>query len=87
MRMDKFPMLSGTWTRQGFCRDLVPTDFYYSIQLLQQRVVMMVSDPLAFGRLSDHVPDWQPRTLLVMVEPRWIDLKNTHKTYYQKNRK
>ena len=35
-------------------------------------------DPLMFSCPADHVPDWQPRILLGMVEARSINVKNTH---------
>ena len=36
-----------------------------------------VGIPLTFSCPADHVPDWQPRILLGMVEARSINLKNT----------
>ena len=36
--------------------------------------------PFIFFCSVDHVPDWQPRILLGMVEARWIHVKNTTKT-------
>ena len=38
-------------------------------------------DPLTLVPLCDHVPDWQPRILLGMVEARSVNVKNTT-TYY-----
>ena len=29
---------------------------------------------------ADHVPDWQPRVLLGMVEARWVNVKKTTTT-------
>ena len=34
-------------------------------------------DPLTLVPLCDHVPDWQPRILLGMVEARSVNVKNT----------
>ena len=34
--------------------------------------------PLIFCCPADHVPDWQPRILLGMVEARSVNAKNTH---------
>ena len=31
-----------------------------------------------FSCPADHVPDWQPRTFLGMVEARSVNVKNTH---------
>ena len=31
-----------------------------------------------------HVPDWQPRILLGMVEARSVDAKNTHTRFIQR---
>ena len=36
-----------------------------------------VGVPLIFSCPTDHVPDWQPRILLGMVEARSVDVKNT----------
>ena len=33
---------------------------------------------LIFSCPADHVPDWQPRRLLGMVEARSVNVKNTH---------
>ena len=37
-------------------------------------------DPLTLVPLCDHVPDWQPRILLGMVEARSVNVKNTTTT-------
>ena len=37
-----------------------------------------VEVPLIFSRPADHVPDWQPRILLGMVEARSVNMKNAH---------
>ena len=39
-----------------------------------------MSDPLTLVPLCDHVPDWQPRILLGMVEVRSVSVKNTTTT-------
>ena len=36
-----------------------------------------VLEPLIFSCPADHVPVWQPRILLGMVEARSVDVKNT----------
>ena len=36
--------------------------------------------PLIFFRPADHVPDWQPRILLGMVEARSVNVKKTTTT-------
>ena len=42
-----------------------------------------VDVPLIFSCPADHVPDWQPRILLGMVEARSVNVKNTtHTTTY-----
>ena len=37
-----------------------------------------VDVPLIFSCPANHVPDWQPRILLGMVEGRSVNVKNTH---------
>ena len=37
----------------------------------------LVDVPLIFFYLADHVPDWQPRVLLGMVEARSVNVKKT----------
>ena len=38
----------------------------------------LVDVPLIFFCPVDHVPDWQPRVLLGMVEARSVNVKKTH---------
>ena len=40
----------------------------------------LVDVPLIFFCPADHVPDWQPRVLLGMVEARSVNVKKTNKT-------
>ena len=40
----------------------------------------LVDVPLIFFCPADHVPDWQPRVLLGMVEARSVNVKKTIKT-------
>ena len=40
----------------------------------------LVDVPLIFFCPADHVPDWQPRVLLGMVEARSVNVKKTTKT-------
>ena len=40
----------------------------------------LVDVPLIFFCPADHVPDWQPRTLLGMVEARSVNVKKTTTT-------
>ena len=40
-----------------------------------------VDVPLIFSCPADHVPNWQPRILLGMVEARSVNVKNTTTTY------
>ena len=35
---------------------------------------------VTFSCSADHVPDWQPRILLGMVDARWVNVKNTTTT-------
>ena len=44
----------------------------------------LVDIPLIFFYPADHVPDWQPRVLLGMVEARSVNVKKTTttKTHY-----
>ena len=37
-----------------------------------------VDVPLIFPCPADHVPDWEPRTLLGMVEARSVNVENPH---------
>ena len=37
-----------------------------------------VDASLIFSCPEDHVPDWQPRILLGMVDARSVNVKNTH---------
>ena len=37
----------------------------------------LVDVPLIFFCPADHVPDWQPRILLGMVEARLVNVKKT----------
>ena len=39
-----------------------------------------IDAPLIFSCPADHVPDWQPRILLGMVEARSVNVKKTTKT-------
>ena len=39
-----------------------------------------VDIPLIFSSPANHVPDWQPRILLGMVEARSVNVKNTTTT-------
>ena len=41
---------------------------------------LMVDVPLIFSCPADHVPDWQPRVLLGMVEARSVNVKKTTTT-------
>ena len=43
----------------------------------------LVDVPLIFFCPADHVPDWQPRVLLGMVEARSVNVKKTTTTTYQ----
>ena len=36
---------------------------------------------IIFSCPANHVPDWQPRNLLGMVEARSVNVKNTHTTH------
>ena len=50
----------------------------------------LVDVPLIFFCPADHVPDWQPRVLLGMVEARSVDVKKTtttSETQKNKNKK
>ena len=40
----------------------------------------LVDVPLIFFCPADHVPDWQPRVLLGMVEARSVNVKKTTTT-------
>ena len=42
----------------------------------------LVDVPLIFFCPADHVPDWQPRVLLGMVEARPVNVKKTTTTSY-----
>ena len=42
----------------------------------------LVDVPLIFFCPADHVPDWQPRVLLGMVEARSVNVKKTTTTGY-----
>ena len=42
----------------------------------------LVDVPLIFFCPADHVPDWQPRVLLGMVEARSVNVKKTTTTLY-----
>ena len=44
----------------------------------------LVDVPLIFFCPADHVPDWQPRVLLGMVEARSVNVKKTTTTTYNK---
>ena len=41
----------------------------------------LVDVPLIFFCPADHVPDWQPRVLLRMVESRSVNVKKTTTTW------
>ena len=43
----------------------------------------LVDVPLIFFCPADHVPDWQPRVLLGMVEARSVNVKKTTTTTYK----
>ena len=43
----------------------------------------LVDVPLIFFCPADHVPDWQPRVLLGMVEARSVNVKKTTTTMYE----
>ena len=45
----------------------------------------LVDVPLIFFCPADHVPDWQPRVLLGMVEARSVNVKKTTTTIVQYN--
>ena len=45
----------------------------------------LVDVPLIFFCPADHVPDWQPRVLLGMVEARSVNVKKTTTTVNRKN--
>ena len=52
----------------------------------------LVDVPLIFFCPADHVPDWQPRVLLGMVEARSVNVKKTttttqKKRHFQRNKK
>ena len=42
----------------------------------------LVDVPLIFFCPADHVPDWQPRVLLGMVEARSVNVKKTTTTRF-----
>ena len=42
----------------------------------------LVDVPLIFFCPADHVPDWQPRVLLGMVEARSVNVKKTTTDFY-----
>ena len=42
----------------------------------------LVDVPLIFFCPADHVPDWQPRVLLAMVEARSVNVKKTTTTIF-----
>ena len=44
----------------------------------------LVDVPLIFFCPADHVPDWQPRILLGMVEARSVNVKKTTTINYPK---
>ena len=44
----------------------------------------LVDVPLIFFCPADHVPDWQPRVLLGMVEARSVNVKKTTTTVFNK---
>ena len=46
----------------------------------------LVDVPLIFFCPADHVPDWQPRVLLGMVEARSVNVKKTTKKQQQQHR-
>ena len=39
---------------------------------------------VTFSCSADHVPNWQPRILLGMVDARWVSVKNTTTTTLDK---
>ena len=47
----------------------------------------LVDVPLIFFCPADHVPDWQPRVLLGMVEARSVNVKKTTKKKKNNNRR
>ena len=47
----------------------------------------LVDVPLIFFCPADHVPDWQPRVLLGMVEARSVNVKKTTTTYRDHRKK
>ena len=57
-----------------FCRDLDPCRLSSGLSRC---------DPLTLVPLCDHVPDWQPRILLGMVEARSVNVKNTTTTQFR----
>ena len=46
-------------------------------QLPERPALAPVDVPLIFFCPADHVPDWQPRVLLGMVEARSVNVKKT----------
>ena len=46
----------------------------------------LVDVPLIFFCPADHVPDWQPRVLLGMVEARSVTVKKTTTTTYRRKK-
>ena len=57
----------------SFCR------FLFCFHALVE-AFFVVDVPLIFSCPTDHVPDWQPRILLGMVEARSVNVKNTKTT-------
>ena len=43
----------------------------------------LVDVPLIFFCPADHVPDWQPRILLGMVEARSVNVKKTTRFFFK----
>ena len=59
-------------------RACVIVRFFLSFLLLFHALVGAVDVSLIYSCSADHVPDWQPRVLLGMVEARSVNVKNTH---------
>ena len=55
--------------------------FFVCVCVLLLLSLELVDVPLIFFCPADHVPDWQPRVLLGMVEARSVNVKKTTTTF------
>ena len=58
---------------------VIPVPFSLSFVFFFCSHWSLVAVPLIFFCPADHVPDWQPRVLLGMVEARSVNVKKTTK--------